>query len=1119
MRFQSALAVIGVIASAATVTAAEAQNKTSDVDDTIVPGAYIVEFEGDEDPQAFYQGLNGQGINVEHRMDLKYKLFKGASFNLRDDPEPEVTATKIVADARVKSIWPVRKISFPKPDVTIVGNATATMNHLAKRQDEPKPFIPHVMTQVDKLLAEGYTGKGFRIGIVDTGVDYKHPALGGCFGPGCLVEYGYDLNGDDDTSPTPIPDPDPYDGCMGHGTHVAGIIAAQANPYGFTGAAPGVKLGMYKASGCGGFTTNEILLAGFNMAFEDGSDIISCSAGDDSGWAQEPWAVAASRIAEAGVPVIVAPGNSGHLALWNPSTPASGINVTAIGSVENEVLPTLLKAGHFSVNNKTSEFGLRFGSPSFSQNVTLPLWAVSNNTESDDDACGALPDTTPDLSDKIVLLRLSDYTVGGCTPDTQATNLAAKGAQWLLMYSNKDNSAPDLYIYNDVTKGSAGITAKQGAALVDLLNEGNDVTVTINDWNSADLYIEDWGNSPAGGYTSRSSSWGPTWEIEVKPQFTTPGGDILSTYPLRLGAYAVLSGTSMSTPLASAIFALIGEVRGTLDPQTLRALLSATAKPKVWFDGETAHNEILAPVAQQGAGLAQAYDAAFATTILGVSSISFNDSDHFVGERTFTVHNTGSDDVTYTLGHTKALTVYTLDPEDGVLGTTSFPPPVGEDWASIAFASDSVTVPAGATGEVKFTLTPPGSLNATLLPVYSGYITLNSTRGEALSLPYLGVLGSLHDTPTVQPGYYGGVYLTTTETHFNIPAEANRTFTVNRPGDANSTGVIYPALAAFPTLGAPEMRADVVALTPAAEGLPPATKWLGYDVVGSFPGFPLTLVPLNGNVVAWNGRLDDGSVVPEGSYAFVVSAVRVFGDAAKEEDWVAVETVPFILKYSCRKAKKVLIHSAAGSTGQAAVEIAKMLGADIFVTVGYENKKELLMEKFGITPEKIFYSRDTSFAEGKVDIMANTSLPMSASRRNLPNPRGPIETFSVSNMEAAFIDLQSDKNMGRNFITVSHSDVALVKLVPKRRNWTLSPDASYLVAGGHGGLGRELCLRLADKGGTHLILSSISGSSSRLQPTLCTNYRNVVTFISQADRLNHVVAWETRITTARGTVP
>ncbi|KAI0891341.1 hypothetical protein F4806DRAFT_305273 [Annulohypoxylon nitens] len=99
-----------------------------------------------------------------------------------------------------------------------------------------------------------------------------------------------------------------------------------------------------------------------------------------------------------------------------------------------------------------------------------------------------------------------------------------------------------------------------------------------------------------------------------------------------------------------------------------------------------------------------------------------------------------------------------------------------------------------------------------------------------------------------------------------------------------------------------------------------------------------------------------------------------------------------------------------------------MIGADIFVTVGYNKKKESLMAEYDIPPENMFYSRDTSFAEdimyatngcgvdvvvnslsgdglqasfecmasygrfieiGKADIMANTSLPMAASRRNV----------------------------------------------------------------------------------------------------------------------------------------
>jgi NADPH:quinone reductase-like Zn-dependent oxidoreductase len=65
-----------------------------------------------------------------------------------------------------------------------------------------------------------------------------------------------------------------------------------------------------------------------------------------------------------------------------------------------------------------------------------------------------------------------------------------------------------------------------------------------------------------------------------------------------------------------------------------------------------------------------------------------------------------------------------------------------------------------------------------------------------------------------------------------------------------------------------------------------------------------------------------------------------------------------------RKGEKILIHSATGSTGQMAIWIAKMQGAEIFATVGFDEKKKLLVEEFGIPEDHIFYSRNTSFAQG-----------------------------------------------------------------------------------------------------------------------------------------------------------
>ena len=64
------------------------------------------------------------------------------------------------------------------------------------------------------------------------------------------------------------------------------------------------------------------------------------------------------------------------------------------------------------------------------------------------------------------------------------------------------------------------------------------------------------------------------------------------------------------------------------------------------------------------------------------------------------------------------------------------------------------------------------------------------------------------------------------------------------------------------------------------------------------------------------------------------------------------------------RGEKILIHAAAGATGQVAVQIAKMIGAEIFATVGYDHKKQLLMDEYGIPASHIFYSRDLSFAQG-----------------------------------------------------------------------------------------------------------------------------------------------------------
>ncbi|RKP06305.1 hypothetical protein THASP1DRAFT_18638, partial [Thamnocephalis sphaerospora] len=95
---------------------------------------------------------------------------------------------------------------------------------------------------------------GVKVGIIDSGVDYKHHHLGGCFGTGCFVSHGYDFVGDAYTGRNkPVPDSDPMDECNGHGTHVAGLSISGLGRMGIR------SLGAYRVLGCAGSTSLIIL--------------------------------------------------------------------------------------------------------------------------------------------------------------------------------------------------------------------------------------------------------------------------------------------------------------------------------------------------------------------------------------------------------------------------------------------------------------------------------------------------------------------------------------------------------------------------------------------------------------------------------------------------------------------------------------------------------------------------------------------------------------------------------------------------------------------------------------------------------------------------------------------
>ncbi|KAJ5166627.1 type I iterative polyketide synthase [Penicillium canariense] len=65
-----------------------------------------------------------------------------------------------------------------------------------------------------------------------------------------------------------------------------------------------------------------------------------------------------------------------------------------------------------------------------------------------------------------------------------------------------------------------------------------------------------------------------------------------------------------------------------------------------------------------------------------------------------------------------------------------------------------------------------------------------------------------------------------------------------------------------------------------------------------------------------------------------------------------------------QEGERILIHAGAGGVGQAAIMLAQMIGAEIFVTVGSVEKRQFLMAEYGIAEDHILYSRDSSFGRG-----------------------------------------------------------------------------------------------------------------------------------------------------------
>ena len=168
------------------------------------------------------------------------------------------------------------------------------------------------------LHDQNIRGAGVKIALLDTGIDYNHPDLDGNF-----------MGGDNFISIDPD-NHDPYDDSWNsHGTHVAGIVAAERNGEGVVGVAPEASIYAIKVLDGAGFGTLSSLIAGIEWAVANEMDLVNMSIEVGMDFASLEQACIAAE--DAGLLIVAAAGNSFGDEMMYPARYGSVIAVTATG--------------------------------------------------------------------------------------------------------------------------------------------------------------------------------------------------------------------------------------------------------------------------------------------------------------------------------------------------------------------------------------------------------------------------------------------------------------------------------------------------------------------------------------------------------------------------------------------------------------------------------------------------------------------------------------------------------------------------------------------------------------------------------------------------------------------
>jgi minor extracellular serine protease Vpr len=387
----------------------------------------------------------------------------------------------------------------------------------------------------------GFDGKGVKVGIIDTGIDFHHKDLLG-YGPLGRVAGGFNFVN---------PSEDPID-TNGHGTEVAGIIGANGS---FSGMAPSSQLFSYKVSSTGESVSSESIIQAIDQAIKDKIDVINISLGVNR--TNEGLDSAVDKAVANKIVVVTAAGNNGP-DLETIGSPGKDINVITVGASYNNITSSLVST-------------LVIGQQQFQSMPMLGTVSVVGPVEGKlvYGGYGRAKDLQNlDIKGSILLEERGSDVAGEKVYFTQKEkNAADRGAKALIVFNNQSG----IFFGELKNPNDSSYTPRIPVISISKV-DGFKIKSIIKDNTVADLNI-----FYHPDYVAPFSSRGPVSPFYIKPDLVAPG-IFVNTTTLD-GKYNLTSGTSAAAPHVTGAIAMLLQKYPHLDPESVAALISTTTDP------------------------------------------------------------------------------------------------------------------------------------------------------------------------------------------------------------------------------------------------------------------------------------------------------------------------------------------------------------------------------------------------------------------------------------------------------------------------------------------------------------------------------------------------------------